>query len=155
MPSKEDYLQQAESYKDQGNTHFSRQQYHDAIPCYSQGIVAIDRIPEMTMMTDSSPSSSLSFYSTVSVLKWTLLSNRALARIKRYETSRSVKKEKEEEEDILKILLKDAIEDCQTAITSMTSNSSSGSNSTSDTSTTVLRAKLLYRSAKADRKSVV
>ena len=153
MPSTEDYLHQAESYKNDGNEQFRRHAYDDAISSYSQGVVALDRIattttPMMTMM----------------MLKWTLLSNRALARIKRYEAKDADAAVAASGSGQEVTLLSDAVEDCQTAICSMSAFSSSSSSASSaghgtssagsastnsTTETNALRAKLLYRSAQA------
>ncbi len=159
MPSTEDYLQQAESYKNDGNERFRRHAYDDAIQCYSQGVVALDRIPTGTANNDSMMTM---------MLKWTLLANRALARIKRYEANVP------QDVEVVPVevsLLSDAVEDCQSAIRSMstfsssssvssttgstntgssnTSTSNTNTNTTTATETNALRAKLLYRSAKA------
>ena len=147
MPSNEDYFQQAVSYKDQGNAQFGAPQtqtnYLEAIQCYSQGIVLIDRIPESvsSVSVSASTSSSAANAGAIVLLKWTLLSNRALARIKQYETTTNTSRD--DDHPLPLVLLQDAIDDCQSAITSMSSTSSGTAE------TNALRAKLLYRSAKA------
>ena len=116
MPSNETYLQQAEDCKLKGNEAFAQHRCAEAIQYYSQGLVAIDRMEPHSTQSDT--------------LKCTLLSNRAAARIKRYDRQPDVPSD-----------LAAAIADGQAAFALCQSLDA--------TTMAPLRAKILYRTAKA------
>jgi hypothetical protein len=118
MPSNETYLQQAEEYKVKGNEAFAMNECYEAIQQYSQGIVSVDRIAPQSPESNN--------------LKCALLSNRAAARIKRYDRQPDASSASD---------LSEAIADCQTAYSLCQSLDSK--------TIAPLRAKILYRSAKA------
>ena len=115
-------LQQAEDGKQQGNAFYAQGLWDQAVAAYTTGIVAVDRMVPIPAL-----------------LKATLLSNRAMCRLKQPPPP-----QRGLDDD-----LKACIDDCTLALNVLQNQESSSTDASStSTSTSALRGKLLFRRAK-------